>query len=75
MLIKQKLIDQLESLPLEDRAQVVDSLLRTLNAPDAEIDRAWAEAAQRRLNEMRGGGVEGVPADQVFARARQRFTK
>ncbi|MFC1600891.1 addiction module protein [Candidatus Sumerlaeota bacterium] len=48
-----ELIEQAQSLPLEDRAFLVDSLLRTLNQPDAEIDRQWAEVAERRMGRRR----------------------
>jgi hypothetical protein len=52
---------------------VVDSLLRTLNPPDAGIDRKWAEVATRRLAELRSGRVTPLPGDEVLARARERF--
>ena len=62
-----------ESLPVEERALVVDSLLRSLNPPDPEIDRKWAAVAKRRLEELRSGRVEPVPGEEVFAKIRQRF--
>jgi putative addiction module component (TIGR02574 family) len=65
-------IDQVESLPVEERALVVDSLLQTLNRPDPEIDRKGAEVARRRLADFRAGRVRPVPGDEVFERARKR---
>jgi putative addiction module component (TIGR02574 family) len=70
-----ELIAQAESLPLEERVYVVDSLLKTLNRPDPEIDRRWAEVAKRRLDELRSGREKPVPGEEVFARARKRFRK
>jgi len=67
------IIRDAESLPVEERALVVDSLLRTLNPPDPEIDRKWAAVAKRRLEELRSGRVKPVPGDEVFAKIRQRF--
>lgn len=67
------LIHQAESLPVEERALVVDSLLRTLNRPESEIDKKWAEVAHRRLREIRSGDIETVPGDQVFERIWKRF--
>lgn len=62
-------------MPVEDRVLVVDSLLRTLNPPDFEVDRKWAEVAKRRLAELRSGRATPLPGDEVLARARQRFAK
>jgi len=62
-------------LPVEERAIVVDSLLRTLNLPDAEIDKAWTRIAQRRLFDLRSDRVQPVPGDQVFAKIKQRFAR
>ena len=68
-----EIIHEAESLPVEQRALVVDALLRTLNPPDAEIDRKWADVARRRLEELRSGQVKPVPGEKVFAEIRQRF--
>jgi len=70
-----EIIDQVESLPVEERALVVDSLLQTLNRSDPEIDRKWAEVARRRLEDLRSGRVKPVPGGEVLARARERFVK
>lgn len=68
-----EIIQEAEALPVEERAVVVDSLLRSLNPPDPEIDRKWAAVARRRLEELRSGRVKPVPGEEVFARIRQRF--
>jgi putative addiction module component (TIGR02574 family) len=68
-----ELIHEVESLPVEERALIVDSLLRSLNPPDSEIDRKWAAVAKRRLDELRSGRVKPVPGEAVFAKIRQRF--
>lgn len=70
-----ELIEQIESLPVEGRARVVDSLLRTMNQPDPTLDAAWVEVAQRRLAELRSGNVSGVSVDEIAAKARKRFGK
>lgn len=67
------LIAEAESLPVEERARVVDSLLRSLNPPETEIDRKWAAIAQQRLDEVRSGVVESIPGEEVFERMRTRF--
>jgi len=69
------LIAEAISLPVEERTRVVDSLLRSLNPPESELDAAWATVARRRLEEMRSGQVEAVPGPLVFERVRQRYGK
>ena len=68
-----EIIREAESLPVEERTMVVDSLLRSLNQPEPEIDRKWAAVAKRRLQELRSGRVKPVPGEEVFAKIRQRF--
>ncbi|MGA7181401.1 MAG: addiction module protein [Thiobacillaceae bacterium] len=70
-----ELIDEVISLPVEERARLVDTLLRSLNAPDSAIDSAWVEVARRRLDELRAGRVEAVPGEAVFESIRQRYAK
>jgi putative addiction module component (TIGR02574 family) len=67
------LIKEAEALPVEERAMVVDSLLRSLNPPESEIDKKWAAVARRRLEELRSGTVAAVPGEQIFAKIWKRF--
>ena len=68
-----EIIREAESLPVEERTVVVESLLRSLNPPDPETDRKWAAVAKRRLEELRSGRVKPIPGEEVFAKIRQRF--
>ena len=68
-----ELIAEAISLPVEERAIVVDSILRSLNSPEDDIDRQWIAEAERRLEEVRTGRVKAIPGDKVFAQIRKRF--
>ncbi len=70
-----EIIQKAATLPVEERASIVDSLLRTLNPPDAESDKAWVRIAQRRLADLRSGRVQPVPGDQVLAKVKERFAR
>jgi putative addiction module component (TIGR02574 family) len=70
-----KIIEEALSLPVEERALVVDSLLRSLNTPEISVDAQWAEVARKRLQELRSGAVKPVPGDEVFAKALERLSK
>ena len=63
-----ELIDQAEALPVEERALVVDSLLRSLNPPESKIDEKWALVARKRLEDIRSGAVKTIPGEDVFAK-------
>jgi len=68
------LVAEAISLPVEERARVVDSILQSLNPPDKNIDTKWAEVARRRLEELRTGKVQAVPGDEVFQKVWNRFS-
>ncbi len=67
------LITEAASLPLEERARLVDSLLQTLNPADESNTAKWLAVAKQRLDEMRAGRVEAIPGDAVFEKVRRRL--
>jgi putative addiction module component (TIGR02574 family) len=69
------LIDEAGSLPVEERTILVDSLLRSLNPPELDIDKKWAAVARRRLEDIRSGTVETIPGEEVFERLWKRFER
>lgn len=76
MMSTKKMIDEISALPVEERVMIVDSLLRSLNQPESEIDKEWIATAYQRLMEMRSGAVgTAIPGNEVFDRIWQRFQK
>lgn len=69
----EELLREIESLPVDERARVADSVLRTLNPPDSRLEKKWAEVARNRLEQINTGEVQLVPGEQIFAKIRQRF--
>ena len=70
--------DQLEqealALPDAQRAELAKHLWETLEpAVDPEVEAAWMSEAQRRMEELRSGRVQGIPGDKVMARIRQKL--
>ncbi len=70
-----ELIAEAISLPIEERALVVDSIQRFLNPPESEIEKKWIAVAKQRIGELKSGKVKAVPGDEVFMRIWQRFPK
>ena len=68
-----EIIREVEALPIDERLAVIDTLLQSLNPPDAEIERKWLNVAKKRLDELRSGRTQAIPGEEVFARIRQRF--
>ncbi len=62
------------SLPLDIRAELVDQLLKSLNSPvEKEIDRLWADEAERRVKEIKEGKVKAIPGEEVFRNLNKRL--
>jgi len=62
-------------LSLEDRARLAVRLLSSLESgtePPEEIEQLWIAEAERRFQELRGGVVQGIPAQEVFAELRNK---
>ncbi|MCR4290436.1 MAG: addiction module protein [Candidatus Scalindua sp.] len=68
------LIEEAISLPVEERAIVVDSILKSLNPPESDIDKKWADVAKRRLSELRSGKVKAIQGDKVFDKIWNRYS-
>ncbi len=71
----QTLINEAISLPVEQRTQVVESLLASLNQPHSDIDKAWLAVAKKRLTQMQEGTVETFSEKEVFKEIFDTFQK
>jgi len=64
------------SLPADMRLNLVDKLITSLNLPiDEDIDRLWAEEAERRISQIEAGEVRLVPGEEVFSKIRAKYGK
>ncbi|MBI2299816.1 MAG: addiction module protein [Armatimonadetes bacterium] len=68
------LIAEAMELPVEERILIADSMLRSLNRPDPEVEAAWLDEAERRLAEIDAGRTTLIPGDEVMAELRKRIT-
>jgi putative addiction module component (TIGR02574 family) len=65
------IIAEILSLPVEQRAMVADSILKSLSPPESEIDKKWALVAKKRLSEITLGQVKAIPGEEVFKKIRK----
>jgi len=71
-----RVIDEALSLPSNVRLSLVEKLLASLNLPiDKEINRLWAEEAERRVSQIEEGKAKLVPGEEVFAKIRAKHEK
>lgn len=64
----QALSAQAVQLPPEERMQVVERILDSLDEPDAALDALWAKEADDRLAAYRRGEVKAVALSEVIAK-------
>jgi hypothetical protein len=67
------LILDIQSLPLEERADAADCILRSLNQTVSEVDKKWADLATMRLQNIQIGAVKPVAGEDAFAELWRRF--
>ncbi|MBU4372658.1 MAG: addiction module protein [Proteobacteria bacterium] len=74
--VADKVFNDALSLPSDARMSLVEKLLTSLNLPThVEIDRLWAEEAERRVAQIDGGEVDLIPGNEVFAKIRQKYQR
>ncbi len=67
----QRIEDEALHLPKEERAQLIQRLVLSLESPSEEELRSdWLLEARRRAEELDNGTVQAVPGDAVMKKAR-----
>jgi putative addiction module component (TIGR02574 family) len=63
-------------LPLRERVRLAQQLVSTLDAEsETGVEDLWFSEAQRRLDELHSGKVEGIEADDAFSAARENLAR
>ncbi len=63
--------EQARALAAEERAKLAESLLESLHATSAEIEKSWAEEIEHRVAAFDRGEIPAYAAEDVFAVARR----
>jgi len=67
------LTEQALRMPVERRARLAHALIQSLDTEsDADVERHWDAEIARRVEDIRKGRVQGIPASKVFARRPRR---
>lgn len=72
----EQILQQVLGLSPEDRAEIVERLLASFQAPpDPLLDELWAREAEDRLDAYDRGELGAVPEEDVLARIERQRTK
>lgn len=67
----QVLLEEALKLSPDERAEVAEQLIASLEeAPDIDVEQAWQEEVQRRLQQIERGEVKTIPWEEVQRRLR-----
>lgn len=66
---KQEIIELALQLKAAERYELVEKIMQSLDQPDAEIDRVWAEEALHRARACDEGRMKTIPFEEVFDKA------
>jgi putative addiction module component (TIGR02574 family) len=69
----EQLLDAVLALPAEDRLEVAEAVIASLQSVEkSPLDSAWGEVIRRRSAELRSGQVVGIPWEDVKRQAREK---
>ena len=61
-----EILNEALKLKPEERFTLVESLIKSLDEPDKELDEIWAEEAEKRLKAYREGRLGGLEMRDIF---------
>ncbi|MEY3748010.1 MAG: hypothetical protein RL194_1469 [Pseudomonadota bacterium] len=62
------IVEQAAKLSANEKIELIDALLATVDKPDAEIDTLWASEAESRLAAYQKGELQALDLNQVLAK-------
>jgi len=70
MALPNKILKEALTLKPAEKAELIDKLLSSLDKPDPEIDKLWAEEAENRIDAYERGEIRAVALEKVLERYR-----
>ena len=66
----ENIIKQISQLSANEKIELIDALLATVDKPDVAIDALWAKEAEDRLAAYQNGEIQALNLNQVLAKYR-----
>jgi putative addiction module component (TIGR02574 family) len=65
-----EVVEKALALSTQDRGLIIDRLIESLDNEPAEegVEEAWSEEIKRRVDDIKSGRVEMIPAEEVHRR-------
>ncbi len=70
-----RLLSEVESLPLDLKTKLIEKLLASLNPVEKNVDKLWKEEIDIRVKSIELGDVELISGESVFQKIKGRFAK
>jgi hypothetical protein len=70
---QEQLFDEIDILPLDLKAKLVDKILNSINQTDDAIDNLWIKEVNRRKEEIESGEATLIRGEEVFQKIGQRL--
>lgn len=72
----QDVLEKAVELPPIDRAELVEGILSSFDSSSsAEIDAAWAQEAEDRIDAYDRGEITALPASLVFEKIEKKYSR
>ncbi len=66
--LQKQIIEEALHLSILERADIVDILLKSIDSPDNDIDQAWAEEAEKRVDFYQEKRKSLISSAKIFER-------
>jgi putative addiction module component (TIGR02574 family) len=67
----EQIVEETRHWPPEKVGELLGCLTEDLHTSDPEIHAAWKGEIDRRVEEIQSGKVQGIPAEEVFEKAKR----
>lgn len=61
-----EIIEEALQLNPKDKYFIIDTLLKSLDKPDAKLDAIWADESKKRLDSYKNNKTQAIPFEEIF---------
>ena len=62
----QELLKEVLSMKPQERYQIVEEILKSLDEPDERIDALWKVEAEKRVKAVKDGTIKTIPLEDIL---------